>query len=180
MEDIIKKLLEGIGEDPTREGLRETPRRSAAAWKKLTEGYGKDPSELITTFASEDYDEMVIVKHIEFHSLCEHHLLPFFGRVSVGYIPNEKIIGLSKIPRLVDIFARRLQNQERMTTQIADTLQELLAPKGVGVIVTANHLCTRMRGVEKEGLDMVTSSLTGLFKKDPKTREEFLRLAGRD
>lgn len=176
MEKLVRAFLKKIGEDPSREGLRETPRRVAASWKKLTEGYNINPKKIVTTFDNEAYDEMIVVKSIEFYSMCEHHLLPFFGRVSVGYVPNQRIVGLSKIPRIIDIFARRLQNQERMTKQIADTLQELLAPKGVGVIVTATHLCARMRGVEKESAEMVTSSLTGLFKKDPRTREEFLRL----
>jgi GTP cyclohydrolase I len=179
MEKLIRDLLKKIGEDPTREGLAETPRRVAAAWEKLSEGYKMDPKEVVTTFSAENYDEMIVVKNIEFYSLCEHHLLPFFGRVTVGYIPGKKIIGLSKIPRLVEIYSRRLQNQERMTRQIADSLQDLLKPKGVGVIVSGTHLCTRMRGVEKENAEMVTSALTGLFKKDPKTREEFLRLAGK-
>lgn len=178
MEDLIRQLLAQIGEDPAREGLVGTPRRAAAAWRDLTAGYHADPAQLATTFASERYDQMVIVKNIEFYSLCEHHLLPFFGRVSVGYLPDAKIIGLSKIPRLVEIFARRLQNQERLTQQIADSLQALLAPKGVGVVATATHLCTRMRGVEKENVAMTTSALTGLFRTDPRTREEFLRLAG--
>lgn len=178
MEKLIRELLVKIGEDPTREGLKETPRRVAKAWQTLTEGYDVDPKKIVTTFASEDYDEMIVVKNVEFYSLCEHHLLPFFGRVSVGYIPDKRIVGLSKIPRIVEMYARRLQNQERMTKQIADTLQSILKPRGVGVIVTATHLCTRMRGVEKEAAEMVTSSLTGLFKKDPRTREEFLRLTG--
>lgn len=178
MEKLIQELLRKIGEDPSREGLKETPRRVAQAWEKFTEGYKIDPKKIVTTFDHEEYDEMIVVKSTEFYSLCEHHLLPFFGRVSVGYVPNKRIIGLSKIPRIIEVFARRLQNQERMTKQIADTLQELLAPKGVGVVVTATHLCSRMRGVEKESAEMVTSSITGLFKKDPRTREEFLRLTG--
>lgn len=175
---IIRELITSLGENPDREGLKDTPRRVVEAYKKLTEGYEKDPKELMTVFDSEQYDEMVVVKNIEFYSLCEHHMLPFFGTVSVGYLPNKKILGFSKIPRLVDIFARRLQNQERLTKQIADSLDELLNPKGVGVIVSASHLCARMRGVEKESVEMVTSSLTGHFKKDPKTRDEFLRLVG--
>ncbi len=179
MEKLIKELLQKIGEDPKREGLKDTPRRVAAAWQQLTEGYGKNPKDLATTFSTEKYDEMIVVKNIEFYSLCEHHLLPFFGQITVGYIPGKKIIGLSKIPRLVEMYSRRLQNQERLTRQIADSLDGLLAPKGVGVIVSATHLCTRMRGVEKENVEMTTSALTGLFKKDSKTREEFLRLAGR-
>ncbi len=179
MKKLIKELLQKIGEDPTREGLCDTPRRVAAMWQQLTEGYAKDPKSLATTFSTERYDEMIIVKNIEFYSLCEHHLLPFFGHVTVGYIPGKQIIGLSKIPRLIEIYSRRLQNQERLTCQIADTLNDLLQSKGVGVIVSATHLCMRMRGVQKENAEMTTSALTGLFKKDPKTREEFLRLSGR-
>lgn len=177
MEKIIRELLKKLGENPDREGLAGTPRRVAESFIQMTEGYREDPRKIITAFSKEKYDEMIVVKNIEFYSLCEHHLLPFFGKVSVGYIPGKKIIGLSKIPRLVNIFARRLQNQERMTLQIADTLNDLLKPKGVGVIVTAAHLCTRMRGVEKESAEMVTSALTGIFKKDPRTREEFLQLS---
>ena len=177
-EKMIRELIASLGENPDREGLRDTPRRVAEAYTKLTEGYKKNPKELLTVFDSEKYDEMVVIKNIEFYSLCEHHLLPFFGKVSVGYLPDKKIIGFSKIPRLVNIFSRRLQNQERFTQQIANTLDELLKPKGVGVIVSATHLCARMRGVEKESAEMVTSSLTGHFKNDPKTRDEFLRLVG--
>jgi GTP cyclohydrolase I len=179
IEKLIHALLLELGEDPQREGLRDTPKRVAKSYAKLMEGYSKKPEELKAVFDSEDYDEMIIAKEIEFYSLCEHHMLPFFGKVSIGYLPKNKIIGLSKLPRLVEIFARRLQNQERFTQQIANALQDLLQPRGVGVIVEASHLCTRMRGVEKEKVTMVTSALTGHFKKDPKTRDEFLRLVGK-
>lgn len=178
IEKLIRELLTTLGEDPTREGLVGTPQRVAKAYEKLLAGYQKDPRTLVTVFDSEQYDEMIIVRNIEFYSLCEHHLLPFFGRISVGYLPDKKIIGLSKIPRLVEIFARRLQNQERFTKQIADTLDDLLKPRGVGVVVAARHLCTQMRGVEKESAEMLTSALTGVFKKDLRTRDEFLRLVG--
>lgn len=176
VEKLIHALLLELGEDPKREGLRGTPKRVAESYRKLTEGYGQDPRKLNTVFDSEQYDEMIIVRNIEFYSLCEHHLLPFFGKISVGYLPNKKIIGLSKIPRLVEIFARRFQNQERLTKQIADTLDKLIKPRGVGVVCEATHLCSRMRGVEKESATMVTSALTGIFKKDSRTRSEFLKL----
>ncbi|MFA5351820.1 MAG: GTP cyclohydrolase I FolE [Candidatus Gracilibacteria bacterium] len=179
LEKLIHALLKELGENPKREGLLDTPKRVAKSYAKLLEGYSKKPAELKAVFDSEDYDEMIIAKEIEFYSMCEHHMLPFFGKVSIGYLPNKKIIGLSKLPRLVEIFARRLQNQERLTQQIANALQDLLKPRGVGVIVEASHLCTRMRGVEKEKVTMVTSALTGHFKKDPKTRDEFLRLVGK-
>lgn len=172
----IQAILKELGEDPAREGLLETPERVAKSFEKLYGGYHQDPQKIITVFENEGYDEMVIAKDIEFYSMCEHHMLPFFGKAHIGYIPEDKIIGLSKMPRLVEVFARRLQNQERLTKQIADTLSEILKPKGVGVVLEASHFCMMARGVEKQGSKMVTSSFTGHFKKDEKTRNEFLNL----
>lgn len=173
---IIKELLEVIGENPDREGLEKTPLRVANSYEKLFGGYDKDPKDFITQFDGEDYDEMIICKDIDLYSTCEHHFLPFTGKAHIGYIPNKKIIGISKIPRIVEIFARRLQNQERLTMQIADTLKELLNPRGVGVVIEAQHLCMKARGVEKQNSVMTTSSFRGLFKENSKTRSEFLRL----
>lgn len=178
-EDLVRGLLEYIGEDVGREGLIDTPKRVIKSYEKLFAGYKQRPEDVLTVFGDERYDEMIVVKDIELFSLCEHHMLPFIGRAHVGYIPNGKIIGLSKIPRLVEIYARRLQNQERMTNQIAHALNEILAPKGVGVIVEAKHLCMMARGVEKQKSEVVTSSMLGLFKKELNTRNEFLRLVGR-
>jgi len=175
---LIKELLIEIGENPSREGLAETPQRVARSFKKLYEGYDEDPKKLITVFDNEGYNEMLIAKDIDFYSMCEHHMLPFFGKAYVGYIPNDKIIGLSKMPRIVEMFSRRLQNQERMTKQVADTLNELLGPKGVGVVIKAEHLCMKARGVEKQNCEIITSSFTGLFIKDDRTRSEFLNLIG--
>ncbi len=172
----IKALLQEIGEDPSREGLLETPERVAQSFEKLYGGYNEDPKKIVTVFENEGYDEMIIAKDIEFYSMCEHHMLPFFGKAHVGYIPQEKIIGLSKMPRLVEVFSRRLQNQERLTKQIGDTLNDVLNPKGVGVVIEASHFCMMARGVEKQSCKMVTSSFNGLFKKDEKTRGEFLNL----
>jgi GTP cyclohydrolase IA len=173
----IRDVLEKIGEDPNREGLLKTPERYAKALEFLTGGYDKCPKTILNgAIFNESYDEMVVVKDIEMYSLCEHHLLPFFGRVHVAYIPNGKIVGLSKVARMVDVFARRLQVQERMTTQIAETLQELLQPKGVGVVIEAQHLCMMMRGVEKQNSSMVTSSMHGDFREYDSTRREFLSL----
>lgn len=174
--ELIAELIKGLGEDLGREGLKETPERAAEAWDHLFSGYGKNPADVLTVFQNEGYDEMILVKNIEFYSHCEHHLQPFFGRAHVAYIPREKIIGLSKIPRLVEIFSRRLQNQERLTTQIANALQELLDPKGVAVVLEAKHFCMMARGVEKQLSEVSSSALKGLFKKNPSTREEFLRL----
>lgn len=176
---IIEDLLKSIGENPEREGLRDTPKRVAKSFDRLFEGYGKDPKELLTVFDDEKYDEMIVVKNIELYSVCEHHMLPFFGRAHIGYIPNGKIIGLSKIPRLVEIYARRLQNQERLTTQIAETLMEILQPKGVAVVIEAKHFCMMARGVEKQMSEVSTSALKGLFKRDQSTRAEFLKLIGK-
>ena len=178
IEKLTKQLISLIGEDPDREGLKKTPERVAKAYMKLFSGYAQDPKKLLTVFDDEKYDEMIVVKDIELFSFCEHHMLPFIGKAHVGYIPDGKIIGLSKLPRLVEIFARRLQNQERLTQQIAHTLQDLLKPRGVGVVIEAKHLCMMARGVEKQGSTVSTSSLTGLFKKNLNTRNEFLKLIG--
>lgn len=175
-EQLVKHLLEYIGEDPEREGLKDTPRRVIASYDKLFAGYKQKPADVLTVFGDEAYDEMIVVKSIELYSTCEHHLLPFFGKVHIGYIPNGKIIGLSKMPRLVEIYARRLQNQERLTNQIAKALYSILKPRGVGVIIEAKHFCMMARGVEKQSSEVTTSSLLGLFKKDLNTRSEFLRL----
>ncbi len=174
LEKLIRALIKEIGEDPAREGLRDTPRRVAASYKKIFSGYSKKPEDVLTVFGDEKYDEMIVVKNIEFYSVCEHHMLPFFGEVHIGYIPNGKIIGLSKLPRLVEIYARRLQNQERLTNQIAKALHSILKPRGVGVIIEARHLCIMARGVEKQNSEVTTSSLIGLFKRDLNTRSEFL------
>ncbi len=172
----ISELLTAVGEDPTRDGLLKTPTRFLKAFKFLTQGYDKNPTEIIhQALFDAEYSEMVIVKNIELYSLCEHHLLPFFGKCHVAYIPNGKIIGLSKIPRLVDAFARRLQVQERLTSQIAEALMTHLKPLGVGVVMEANHLCMMMRGVEKQNSYTTTSSLLGDFR-NPATRTEFFNL----
>ncbi len=176
IEKLIRELIEEVGEDPAREGLRDTPRRVAVSYEKLFGGYGKDPMELVTEFEGENYDEMIICKHIDFYSTCEHHMLPFFGKAHVGYLPDKKIIGISKLPRIVETFARRMQNQERLTMQIANTIDNLLNPKGVGVVMEAQHLCMMCRGVEKQNAVMTTSSFTKAFRTSEKTRSEFLRL----
>ena len=177
MEHLFQQLLEAIGEDPTRSGLAKTPARMAESMKFLTSGYAQNPEEIGkgALFPSET-NGMVIVKDIECYSLCEHHLLPFFGKVHVGYIPNEHVIGLSKIPRIVDVFARRLQVQERLGQQICDALEAILKPKGLGIVIEMNHLCMMMRGVGKQHSLAVTSHVAGLFKSDQRTREEFLSL----
>ncbi len=173
----ILELLDLIGENPLREGLVETPGRVANAWEFLTSGYSKNVKDILNgAVFKEKYNEMVVVKEIDFFSLCEHHLLPFYGKAHVAYIPNGKILGLSKIPRVVDVFARRLQVQERMTQQIADTLYETLEPDGVGVVIEARHLCMMMRGVEKQNSIATTSAMLGSFRDDEKTRNEFLKL----
>jgi GTP cyclohydrolase I len=177
IEGLIKSLLKELGEDIGRDGLGETPRRVAKAMRFFTEGYQQDPRSILNNALFDvDYDEMVLVKDVDFFSLCEHHLVPFFGRVHVGYIPNGRVLGLSKIPRLIEMFSRRLQVQERFTTQIAETLWQMLEPKGVGVVVEAIHLCMMMRGVEKQNAFAITSSLRGEFHDDPKTRSEFMEL----
>ncbi|HLA69205.1 MAG TPA: GTP cyclohydrolase I FolE [Bacteroidota bacterium] len=178
-ESLIKDLLTQWGEDPQREGLKSTPARVASMYEFLLQGYKKDINEVMNgAVFKERYSEMVIVKDIDFFSLCEHHLLPFYGKCHIAYIPNGKIIGLSKMPRIVEVFSRRLQVQERMTQQIADTLFEWLNPLGVGVIVEARHLCMMMRGVEKQSSMATTSAMIGSFRDDVKTRSEFLTLIG--
>jgi GTP cyclohydrolase IA len=177
MVQLIRSILTELGEDPTRDGLTKTPERVDRSLRYLTSGYQKSADELLNgALFDVAYDEMVIVKDIEIFSLCEHHLLPFFGKCHVAYLPNGKIIGLSKIPRLVDMFARRLQVQERLTTQIAETIREKIHPKGVAVVIEAQHLCMIMRGVEKQNSVAVTSSMLGVFKGDQNTRNEFLNL----
>ena len=175
--DLVRKMIAQLGEDPQREGLRKTPERFEEAIRFLTSGYQQDVDEVLNgaTF-SVCYDEMVVVKDIEFFSLCEHHLLPFFGKAHVAYLPSKKVIGLSKIARLVNMFARRLQIQERMTSQIADAIKEKIAPQGVGVIIEARHLCMQMRGVEKQHGQAVTSAMLGAFRENKQTRDEFLAL----
>jgi GTP cyclohydrolase IA len=180
MQDIIKQLLAGLGEDPAREGLRDTPKRVERSLRFLTSGYQADvDATLNNALFTVDYNEMVIVKDIDFYSLCEHHMLPFFGKCHVAYIPNGKVVGLSKIPRLVDIFARRLQVQERLTNQVASTLLEKINPLGVAVVTEATHLCMAMRGVEKQNSVAVTSAMLGAFRSDARTRSEFLNLIKR-
>lgn len=173
----VSALLRGLGEDPTREGLLKTPERYVKALSYLTSGYDKEPYEVINgAIFHEKYDEMIVVKDIEIYSLCEHHLLPFFGRVHIAYIPDGKIVGLSKLARLAEVYARRLQVQERMTEQIAATIQDTLQPKGVAVVVEAKHMCMIMRGVQKQNSWMVTSSMLGAFRDHQATRQEFLKL----
>jgi GTP cyclohydrolase I len=177
MQELIRKLLQEIGENPDRDGLKKTPQRVEESLKFLTSGYKTSPEDIFkeSTFV-EDYDEMVLVKDIDFFSLCEHHLLPFYGKCHIAYIPDKKIIGLSKLVRLVEIFSRRLQVQERLTTQIAHTIEENLTPIGVGIVIEAYHLCMMMRGVEKQNSYIVTSSMLGLFRKKQSTRMEFMSL----
>lgn len=176
-ENHIKGILELVGENPNREGLQRTPARVAKAWKYFTSGYDQDAKQiLVSAVFREKYNEMVIVKDIDFFSMCEHHLLPFYGKVHIAYIPDGKILGLSKIPRLIEVFSRRLQVQERMTQEIADTLYETLEPDGVGVVIEARHLCMMMRGVEKQNSLATTSAMLGSFREDEKTRNEFLKL----
>ncbi len=177
MRDTIRSLLTELGEDPTREGLLKTPERVESALKFLTSGYGSDIDSVVNNaLFTVQYNEMVMVKDIHFYSLCEHHLLPFFGRCHIAYIPRDKIIGLSKIPRLVEVFSRRLQVQERLTNQIADTILEKLNPLGVAVVLEATHLCMVMRGVEKQDSFALTSAMLGVFRTDARTRMEFLEL----
>jgi GTP cyclohydrolase I len=176
-EDLVREMLVRLHEDPDREGLVRTPNRVHKAYEFLTKGYSEDPEAMLkNALFTVTYDEMVIVKDIEMFSLCEHHMLPFFGKVHVAYIPNGKVIGLSKIPRLIEIFSRRLQIQERLTTQIAETIQKAIQPQGVGVVVEARHLCMMMRGVEKQNSAAVTSSMLGCFREEQETRTEFLSL----
>ncbi len=178
IEENVRQILEYMGEEPEREGLLKTPSRVARAFEYLTKGYTQDPKAILNQakFTEEDYQEMVLVRDIDFFSLCEHHILPFFGRAHIAYIPKHHIVGLSKIPRLVEVFSRRLQVQERLTTQIANTLMEELDPLGVGVIIKAEHLCMRMRGVEKQNSMVTTSAMLGAFRTHQATREEFITL----
>src|SRR5437763_7242623 len=177
MQDLIRRLLAEMGEDPAREGLLDTPKRVEKAYKFLTSGYQANIDQVLNNaLFTVDYSEMVIVKDIDFYSLCEHHLLPFFGKCHVAYIPSTKVIGLSKVPRVVDVFSRRLQVQERLTNQIADTIREKIAPLGVAVVMEATHLCMSMRGVEKQNSRAVTSAMVGAFRDDARTRMEFLEL----
>ena len=177
LDDLYAQIPEGIGEDPKREGLQKTPERAARAMEYLTRGYRQTVDEVVNNAVFEsDNDEMILVKNIELYSLCEHHLLPFIGKCHVAYIPTGKVIGLSKIARIVDMFARRLQIQENLTKEIADTLMAAIAPAGVGVIIEASHLCMMMRGVEKQNSMMTTSMMLGSFRTDDRTRSEFLRL----
>ncbi len=177
IEALVRDLLAELGEDPERQGLRRTPDRVARMYRELTAGYTTDPHQLVNDAIFDiEYDEMVIVKDIDFFSLCEHHLLPFYGKAHVAYLPNGRIIGLSKIPRIVEMFARRLQVQERMTVEVAEFLDELLHPLGVAVVVEAVHLCAIMRGVQKPNVKMVTSAMRGTFRRDQRTRAEFLSL----
>ena len=177
IEQLITQVLKELGEDVQREGLDKTPERVAKALRYFTSGYGKDAKEILNgAMFAEDYDEVVIVKDIDFFSMCEHHLLPFIGKCHVAYMPGRKIVGLSKIPRLVEMFSRRLQVQERLTTQIANTLNEVLQPRGVAVVMEAIHLCMMMRGVEKQNSKAITSAMLGAFRDRPETRAEFMEL----
>ena len=180
LEEAVHTLLAEIGEDPAREGLARTPERVRRMYDELTAGYHVDPDALINGACfTVDYDEMVVVRDIEFFSLCEHHLLPFIGKAHIGYLPKGRVVGLSKIPRIVDMYAQRLQVQERLTVQVADFLMERLEPKGVGCVIEATHLCTMMRGVKKQEATMVTSSMVGTFRRDARTRAEFMGLIGK-
>ena len=177
IERLAEHILGILGEDIERDGLRDTPKRYARVMRELTQGYEQDPQEVLRSAMFDvSYDEMVIVKDIEVFSLCEHHMLPFFGRMHIAYIPQKKVIGLSKTARIVDIFARRLQIQERLTQQVAETIQDAIQPAGVGVVCEAQHLCMMMRGVEKQHSATITSAMLGVFRDNPKTREEFLSL----
>src|SRR5438477_2264318 len=178
--ELVEALLVELGEDPDRQGLKATPDRVSRALRELTSGYGMKPEDVIAdAIFEQDYDEMVLVKDIPFYSLCEHHMLPFFGACHVGYLPKGRVIGLSKIPRLVTMFAHRLQLQERMTKQIAEAISGALEPRGVGVVVEARHLCMEMRGVKKSGGQLITSCMLGTFRRDARTRAEFLDLVRR-
>ena len=174
----VRRILALLGEDPDREGVRRTPERVEASLRWLTRGYGLTARDAVgTAVFTEQHDSMILVRDIELYSLCEHHMLPFFGRAHVAYLPAGRIVGLSKVPRIVEVFARRLQVQERLTDQIADAVMEILEPAGVGVVIDAAHFCMMMRGVEKQNSRTITSALRGVFRDDPKTRDEFLRLA---
>jgi len=179
MERLIREQIETLGENPKREGLLRTPARVAEAYAFLTSGYSLDPDTVLNdALFHTDSDEMVIVKDIDFYSLCEHHILPFFGKCHIAYIPRRKVIGLSKLPRVVEVYARRLQIQERMTFQIANTVRKLIRAQGVGVVIEAQHLCMMMRGVEKQNSYAITSAMLGAFRNDSRTRAEFLNLIG--
>jgi GTP cyclohydrolase I len=179
VEELIRSLLIELGEDPDRQGLLRTPRRVAESYRFLTAGYGKNAEDVLNgAIFDEPYNEMVIVKEIDFYSLCEHHLLPFWGRAHIAYIPNGKILGLSKLPRLLDVFARRLQVQERLTQQVADSIEKAIHPLGVAVVIEAFHLCIAMRGVEKQNAFATTSAMRGTFQEDRATRSEFMNLIG--
>lgn len=180
IKDLTENLLTNIGEDPKREGLIRTPHRVAKAWEYFSEGYRLQLDDIINNAVfNEDCSEMVVVRDIEFFSMCEHHMIPFFGRAHVGYLPNGKVIGLSKIPRIVDMFSRRLQLQERLTSQVATTIQEVLNPVGVAVVMEGRHLCMQMRGVEKQNSYASTSAMLGQFRKSAETRSEFLSIIGK-
>jgi len=177
IEGLVSRMLKELGEDPSRDGLERTPARVARALRFLTGGHAEDPRAILNDALFEvSYDEMVLVKDIDFYSLCEHHMLPFFGRAHIAYLPNGKVVGLSKLPRLVDMFARRLQVQERLTTELAEVIESVLQPRGVGIVIEAIHLCMKMRGVEKQNSFAITSSMRGSFASDPKTRSEFMEL----
>jgi GTP cyclohydrolase I len=179
VESHVEAILEDLGEDPDREGLLKTPARVARALRELTMGYKQDPEAIINgALFTEDYSEMIVMKDVDFYSMCEHHMLPFFGEAHIAYLPTGKIVGISKLARLVDVFARRLQVQERMTTQVAQLLMEKLTPEGVAVVVEAEHLCMRMRGVEKQNSYVVTSAMLGVFREKQETRDEFMTLIG--
>jgi len=181
MQDLVRQIIKHIGEDPDREGLAKTPLRVEKSYEFLTQGYQQDPCEIINSaLFTEKYDEMVIVKDIDFYSLCEHHLLPFYGKCHIAYMPNGQIVGLSKIPRVVDVYSRRLQVQERLTKEIADILMMCLNPQGVGVVIEARHLCMMMRGVQKQNAILTSSAMLGSFRENQKTREEFMHLIRSD
>ena len=179
LEGLVEALIKEIGEDPAREGLQRSPQRVASSLQFLTSGYHQDPSVILNEAVfEEDYNEMVIVKDIDFYSLCEHHLLPFFGRAHVAYVPDGRIVGLSKLARLVEMFSRRLQVQERLTHQVANVIQQVLRPRGVGVVIEAQHLCMMMRGIQSQNSRAISSSMLGEFETDMKTRSEFMQLIG--
>ncbi len=177
-EDAIRDLLRHIGEDPEREGLEKTPARVVSAWEFMTRGYAEDPKAVINEalFTEQEYQEMILCKDVDFYSMCEHHLLPFFGKAHIAYLPNRRIVGLSKLARMVEMYARRLQVQERMTTQIAQTIMEVIEPLGVAVVLEAEHMCMRMRGVEKQNSRVTTSAMLGVFRKNVETRQELMTL----
>lgn len=178
-DDIVLRLLQYIGEDPTREGLLETPQRVVKAWKHWTSGYGKKPVDVLKVFSNEQYDEMIWENNLPFYSQCEHHLVPFFGTATIAYIPGDKVCGISKLHRVLDMFARRLQMQERLTVQVADALMEVLQPKGVGVLLKARHLCKESRGISVQGTYTTTSALRGVFFDKPEVRSEFMSIASK-